>query len=85
MAIAPPQTITEVITEFLGAAPTLEEIIRFRLPDALEHRALDLLERNRNGELSPKDRAELEELTRMGHFMNQVKFKAQIHSLPVDK
>jgi hypothetical protein len=78
MAVASPPTITEVITEFLGAAPTLEEIVHFRLPDALERRALDLLEQNRNGELTPEDGAELEELTRMGHFMNQVKLKARM-------
>jgi hypothetical protein len=67
-----------VISEFLGSAPTLDEIIAFKLPEVEEERALELLARSRNGELSPEDRAELDEFTRMGHFMNRVKLQARI-------
>ena len=67
-----------VISEFLGSAPTLDEIIAFKLPEVEEERALELLARSRNGELSPEERAELDEFTRMGHFMNRVKLQARI-------
>ena len=67
-----------VISEFLGSAPTLDEIIAFKLPEVEEERALELLARSRNGELSPEDRAELDEFTRMGHFMNRVKLQARL-------
>jgi hypothetical protein len=78
MAIAPAPTITEVISEFLGSAPTLQEIVAFRLPEAVEHRALELLELHRNGQLTAAEREEMEELTLMGHFMNKVKLQARL-------
>jgi len=78
MAVAPPFTITTVISHFLGSAPTLEEIVAFKLPEALEERALELLARNRNGELNDDERAEMDEFTRMGHFMNMVKLQARL-------
>ena len=78
MAVAQPPTITTVVSEFLGSAPTLDEILAFRLPETLEARGLELLTRNRNGELTPEERAELDEFTRMGHFMNQVKLQARL-------
>jgi hypothetical protein len=77
MAIAPPPTITAYISTFLGAAPTLEEIIAFRLPEVLEARSLELLERHREGVLTPDEREEIEEFRRMGHFMNMVKLRAR--------
>jgi hypothetical protein len=78
MSIAPTYNITMVISGFLGSAPTLEEIIAFQLPESLEARALELLERNRTGELTAEERAELDEFTRMGHFMNRVKLQARL-------
>jgi hypothetical protein len=78
MAVAQPHTRTTVIRDFLGSAPTLEEILAFKLPEALEERGLELLARSRNGELTPEERAELDEFTRMGHFMNRVKLQARL-------
>jgi hypothetical protein len=78
MSVAPPITITTAISDFLGNAPTLEEIVVYQLPEFLEGRALELLERNRNGDLSPEETAELEEFSRMGHFMNRVKLRARM-------
>ena len=79
MAVAQSHILTTAISEFLGSAPTLEEIIAFKLPEALEERGLELLARNRNGELTPEERAELDEFTYMGHFMNLVKLKARLN------
>jgi hypothetical protein len=78
MAIAPPPTVTTYISAFLGAAPTLEEIIAFRLPDILEARSLELLERHREGLLTPEEHEEIDEFLRMGHFMNMVKLRARM-------
>ena len=78
MAVAPPFTITTFISNFLGTAPTLEEIVAFELPEALEERALELLALNRSGQLTAEERAELDEFTRMGHFMNMVKLQARL-------
>jgi hypothetical protein len=78
MAVAPPYTITMVMSDFLGSAPTLEAIIAFTLPAALEARGLELLARSRDGDLTPEERTELDEFTRMGHFMNRVKLQARL-------
>jgi hypothetical protein len=78
MAVAPHPSITSLISDFLGAAPSLEEIIAFRLPDVLEQRSLELLERNRDGTLTTEERAELDEFLKMGHFMNSVKLRARL-------
>lgn len=78
MATAPPFTITNVISDFLGTAPTLDEIIAFKLPEALENRGRELLQRNREGILTPEERDEMEEFTHMGHFMNMVKLRARL-------
>jgi hypothetical protein len=78
MTDAPVLTITTVISEFLGAAPTLQEIIAFKLPEMLEQRALDLMNQRRQNALSEAEKAELDEFTRMGHFMNRVKLQARL-------
>jgi len=75
MSLAPAKTVLDEITDFLLTGPTAEEIIAFQLPEALEQRALDLLERNRENTLTPDERAEMEEFMRMGHFMNMLKRK----------
>lgn len=78
MHTAPPITITTVVSEFLGSAPSLEEIIAFRLPDPLEARALELLSFNRERELSVEERDELDEFTRIGRLMNRIKLQARL-------
>jgi len=75
MAVAQ-HTITTVIIEFFGCAPSLEDIIAFHLPEPLELRARQLRERR---QLTPDERAELDEFTRMSHFMNRVKLQARLN------
>lgn len=75
---APSITITTVVSDFLGSAPSLEDIIAFRLPEILEERGLTLLALSREGSLSQDEQSELDEFTRMGHFMNRVKLKARL-------
>ena len=78
MAVAQ-HTITTVIIKFFGCAPTLEDIIAFQLPEPLELRARQLRERKSLGQLTPDERAELDEFTRMSHFMNRVKLQARLN------
>jgi hypothetical protein len=78
MTDAPVFTVSAVMSEFLGSAPTLQEIIAFKLPEPLEQRALDLLRRQRQEALNDAERTELDEFTRMGHFMNRVKLQARL-------
>jgi hypothetical protein len=78
MALAPGTTISDVVTDFLASAPTLEEIARYRLPDELQARAHDLLEKNRQGSLTDEERAEMEEFRRIDHLLTLIKAKARL-------
>jgi hypothetical protein len=78
MTYAPSLTVTEVISDFLVSGPSLEEIATFRLPEALEHRALDLLARQKSSVLTAEEADEINDLLRMGHFLNVLRLKAQL-------
>jgi hypothetical protein len=78
MAVAPPDTLFDVITDFLATEPTADQIIAYRLPQALEQRALDLLERNRQNVLTPEERAEMDEFLRINHLINMLKYKVRL-------
>jgi hypothetical protein len=78
MALAADQTITDVVAEFLGSAPTLEEIAAYRLPDELQAWAHDLLEKNRIGSLSDAERAEMEAFRQIDHLLTLVKATARL-------
>jgi hypothetical protein len=85
MTISQAPTITDVISDFLASAPSLEDIIAFRLPEAVEQRALELLELNRRGLMTAEERAEMEKFGQMGHLMTRVKAKGRLHLHHVTK
>lgn len=78
MALAPEKTISDVLTDFLGSAPTLEEIAAYRLPDELQERAHTLLGKNRDGMLSEEERTEMEEFRQIDHLLTLIKAKARL-------
>jgi hypothetical protein len=79
MAIATPGTLVDLITDFLAANPSSEEVIAFRLPEHVEQRALELLELNRENRLTDEERTDFEEFMRMEQFMSLLKIKARLH------
>lgn len=78
MAYTQEKTVSDVVTDFLGAAPSLEEIAAYRLPNEFQTRAHDLLEKNRAGSLSDEERAEMEEFRQIDHLLTLVKAKARL-------
>lgn len=78
MTYATPATIKDVVTDFLGSAPSLTEIIAYRLPPAIQERAHTLLEQNRTGSLSAAERSEMEEFRQIDHLLTLVKAKARL-------
>lgn len=78
MAIAPERTISDVVTDFLSSAPTLEDIATYRLPDDLQQRAHTLLDKNRAGILSNEERVEMEEFRQIDHLMTMIKAKVRL-------
>lgn len=69
--------IFEEVLEFLAGAPTAEEIVAFSPSEALQQRARYLLERNREGLLTPQERQELDDFARLNHFVSMLKARAR--------
>ena len=67
----------EEIIDFLASGPDSAAIIAFEPSETLKQRLSYLLERNRQDTLSAEERAELDEFTRMNHFMNMLKIRAR--------
>ena len=78
MTDAPAKTIKDVVTDFLGSAPTLEAIANYRLPDDLQTHAHELLDKNRAGSLSEDEQQEMEEFRLIDHLLTLVKAKAKL-------
>jgi len=78
MGGAPVRSIMDFVTDFLGSAPSLEEIAAYRLPGEIQDRAHQLLDKNRSGNLSDDERAEMEEFRQSDHLLTLVKAKARL-------
>ena len=68
-----PAQIYRTILGFLANAPTAEQIAAYTPSPEIEQRLRDLLDRERVGKLTPSERAELDELERIGHLMVMLK------------
>jgi len=77
MALATEKTVKDVVTDFLATAPSREELIDYRLPDAFQERAHFLLDKNRGEGLTPAERQEMEEFIQIDHLMTLIKAKAR--------
>jgi hypothetical protein len=75
MQNAPPQTLFGVITDFLATRPTPEEIIAYQLPDYLQRRATELLDRNQADHLTAEERDEMMDYVRMDTMLLSLKAK----------
>ncbi len=76
MAIAQSPAFDEVY-EFLLSAPTPQDVIAFRPSAPTQSRINTLLERNKEGDLTSDQQAELDEFLRVEHFVRMLKIKAQ--------
>lgn len=79
MDVVPRSTIADIVTDFLSAAPALEDIANYRLPDDLQQRAHRLLDKNREGTLSEDERLEMEEFREIDHLLTLIKAKARLN------
>jgi hypothetical protein len=73
-----PTQLTTILSDFLGSAPSLDDLVAYRLPDDLQERAQLLLDKNRQGELSSEERAEMEAFRQLDHLMILIKAKARL-------
>lgn len=73
---APSASIQEEVLTFLMSAPTLQQIVDFHASEIAQERLRYLLDANRQGTLTPEERAELDEASQMNHFFMLLKAKA---------
>lgn len=78
MATVPNLTVFDVITDFLASHPSNEAILAYRLPEALEQRALDLVERNGEGLLTFDEEMEMFDFMRADDLMAMLKAKTRL-------
>lgn len=75
---APVRSVFSEITDFLATNPTPEAIIAYRLPDDLQVRAHELLEKNGEGELTPEEYREMVDFARIDNMMTLLKAKMKL-------
>ena len=66
------------VLEKLAALPTAEEVLALRPSKALEQRARELLEKNRNGGLSLEEEREWSRYEYLEHLVRMAKAKARL-------
>jgi hypothetical protein len=75
---SPPQTILDVVADFLANNPTPDEIVAYQLPSILQERAHDLLERNAQDVLTEEEREEMNDFVRIEQMMSLIKIKTRL-------
>jgi hypothetical protein len=64
---------------FLARGPQSNEIIAFQPSPAAVQQVRDLLQRNREGSLSPEEDAEMDDIAELDHLVTQIKAQARLH------
>jgi hypothetical protein len=72
------RTVFDVITDFLSSAPTLEALVAYHLPDDLQARVDELVERKGEGELTFDEQRELYDFIRADEMMALLKAKIKL-------
>jgi hypothetical protein len=78
MINAPVRTVFDVITDFLASQPTPEELLAYHLPDDLQERLEELLDRNGEDLLTSDEREELQEFLNAETFFSLLKTKIKL-------
>ncbi|MFZ4815919.1 MAG: hypothetical protein ACOYL5_15390 [Phototrophicaceae bacterium] len=75
---APVRTVFDVITDFLATEPSPQQIIDYYMPDDLQARLDDLLDKNGEGELTLTEREELQEFLNADDMFSLLKSKMKL-------
>ena len=78
METAPTRTVFDVITDFLATNPTPQQIIAYYMPDDLQARLDELLDKNGEDLLTPVEREELQELLNADTMFSLLKTKSKL-------
>jgi len=69
--------VHEEIMQFITSGPSLEQILEYRPSEPMRDRIQYLINSSRSGELTPQERRELDEYTRIEYFMSKLKKRAR--------
>ena len=78
MQNAPVRTVFDEITDFLATEPSPQEIVDYYMPDDLQARLDDLLDKNSEGEITPSEREELERFLNANQMFSMLKTKMKL-------
>jgi len=67
----------EEIVDFIAAGTTPKDVISFRPSETAQERVADLLAREKEGELSPAEKSELDHYMQLEHLMRLAKARAR--------
>ncbi len=67
----------EEIVDFIAAGTTPKDVISFRPSETAQERVADLLAREKEGELSPTEKSELDHYMQLEHLMRLAKARAR--------
>jgi hypothetical protein len=81
MALNIQQSVLSELADFIVSQPTLEAIIAYSLPESLEQRAHELLEKNREENLTRDEREEMEHIIAVEDVITLAKAKARLKLL----
>jgi hypothetical protein len=76
MAIARSSPLFDELLDFLVEKATPQELLAFRPSEAAQQRADELTDKNKAGELSAAERAELEQMLEFDLFVTALKARA---------
>jgi hypothetical protein len=71
-----PNEVYRYILEFLASNPSPEAILHFKPTPQMQERISELLEKNRTGQLTRAESAELDEYERIEHCIRMLKIQA---------
>ncbi len=78
MAVNTRTMIFVELADFLVEQPDAEAIIEYKIPEAMQDRIHELLDKNREEGLSTDEREEMQHYLAANHFMSVLKSKARL-------
>jgi hypothetical protein len=68
------------VIDFIAAGTTPEAVVAFRPSDSVQRRVAELVERSKDGSISPEEQSELEDYLQLEHIMIMAKARARQHT-----
>jgi hypothetical protein len=72
-------SIMSELANFMVSRPTLEEILDYEISPSVQSRIDDLVERNRDDQLTPGEYDEMTKTIALSHFISLTKAKARFN------